>query len=233
MAALRGSWEPILASGGTVIAGLLMLLVSELTSNKILGPVAAIGIVFALLASLTLLPALMLWAGRAAFWPVRPEVRGARRSTTVGDGPPRHLAEGRPAHRAPSEGHVDRLDPAARRDGDRDDPAEGRWGAIERVRARRVAGPRRAGPAERALPGGSGTPAVVIAPEEQLDEVADVLLATEGVESVTVVSSDSPSGSLPVTEDGIQPLGPPGTPAGEPTVVDGRIQLDADPRRSE
>ena len=29
-AALRGSWEPILASGGTVIAGLLMLLASEL-----------------------------------------------------------------------------------------------------------------------------------------------------------------------------------------------------------
>ena len=47
-AALRGSWEPILASGGTVIAGLLMLLASELTSNKILGPVSAIGIVFAL-----------------------------------------------------------------------------------------------------------------------------------------------------------------------------------------
>ena len=46
-AALRGSWEPILASGGTVIAGLLMLLASELTSNKILGPVSAIGIAFA------------------------------------------------------------------------------------------------------------------------------------------------------------------------------------------
>ena len=61
-AALRGSWEPILASGGTVIAGLLMLLASELTSNKILGPVSAIGILFALATSLTLLPALMLWA---------------------------------------------------------------------------------------------------------------------------------------------------------------------------
>ena len=54
-----------------------------------------------------------------------------------------------------------------------------------------------------------------------------MLLATDGVDAVTVVSEDSPSGSLPVTEDGIQPLGPPGTPAGEPTVVDGRVQLDA------
>ena len=40
-AALRGSFEPILASGGTVIAGLLCLLLSDLNSNKALGPVAA------------------------------------------------------------------------------------------------------------------------------------------------------------------------------------------------
>ena len=77
------------------------------------------------------------------------------------------------------------------------------------------------------FPGGSGTPAVVIASEAQLQDVADVLLATDGVESVAVASEDSPSGSLPVTEDGIQPLGPPGTPAGEPTVIDGAVQIDA------
>ena len=71
--ALRGAWEPIVASGGTVIAGLMLLLLSELGSNQILGPVSAIGIVFAVLTALTLLPALMLWAGRAAFWPVRPK----------------------------------------------------------------------------------------------------------------------------------------------------------------
>jgi RND superfamily putative drug exporter len=71
-AALRGSFEPILASGLTVIAGLLCLLLSDLNSNKALGPVAAIGIAFSLLAALTLLPALMLAAGRTAFWPRRP-----------------------------------------------------------------------------------------------------------------------------------------------------------------
>ncbi len=47
--ALRGSVEPIVASGGTVIVGLLCLLLSDLNSNKALGPVAAIGIVCALL----------------------------------------------------------------------------------------------------------------------------------------------------------------------------------------
>ncbi|HYI33916.1 MAG TPA: MMPL family transporter [Glaciibacter sp.] len=70
-AALKRSWQPILASGLTVIAALLVLLASQLDSNRTLGPIASIGIVFALLASFTLLPALLLWAGRSAFWPRR------------------------------------------------------------------------------------------------------------------------------------------------------------------
>ncbi|WP_369046372.1 MMPL family transporter [Sinomonas sp. P10A9] len=57
--ALRGAFEPISASAGTVVAALLCLLLSDLNSNKALGPVAAIGIAFAYLVSLTLLPALM------------------------------------------------------------------------------------------------------------------------------------------------------------------------------
>ena len=71
--AVRGSLEPILASGGTVIAGLLCLLLSDLKSNSTLGPVAAVGIVFAMLSALTLLPSLLLILGRWAFWPRRPQ----------------------------------------------------------------------------------------------------------------------------------------------------------------
>ncbi|MDQ4489964.1 MMPL family transporter [Sinomonas sp. ASV486] len=67
--ALRGAFEPISASAGTVVAALLCLLLSDLNSNKALGPVAAIGIAFAYLVSLTLLPALMYWAGKVAYWP--------------------------------------------------------------------------------------------------------------------------------------------------------------------
>ncbi len=55
-----------------MIAGLLCLLLSDLKSNSTLGPVAAIGIVFAMLSALTLLPALLLLFGRAVFWPRRP-----------------------------------------------------------------------------------------------------------------------------------------------------------------
>ena len=59
-AAWRGTVEPILASGGTASLGLLMLLFSELNSNKSTGPVAAVGIASALVVMLTLLPALLL-----------------------------------------------------------------------------------------------------------------------------------------------------------------------------
>lgn len=57
--ALRGVVEPIVASGATTSIGLLCLLLSELNSNKSTGPVAAIGIVAAVLVMLTFLPALL------------------------------------------------------------------------------------------------------------------------------------------------------------------------------
>ncbi|GAB3549998.1 MMPL family transporter [Arthrobacter tumbae] len=71
--AYRASVEPIIASGATVILALLCLLFSDLNSNRSLGPIAAIGIVFSLLAALTLLPAFLLLFGRSAFWPLRPK----------------------------------------------------------------------------------------------------------------------------------------------------------------
>ncbi|WP_285761421.1 MMPL family transporter [Nocardiopsis ansamitocini] len=74
--ALRGTVEPILASGGTVILGVLCLLASDLASNRSLGPVAALGIGAALISALTFLPAVLLLLGRAAFWPSRPKFEG-------------------------------------------------------------------------------------------------------------------------------------------------------------
>jgi RND superfamily putative drug exporter len=71
--AWRGAFEPIIASGGTVIAGLLCLLLSDLASNRALGPIASIGIAFAVLSALTFLPALLAIFGRAAFWPFIPK----------------------------------------------------------------------------------------------------------------------------------------------------------------
>ena len=70
--ALRGSAAAITASGATVILGLLCLLLSDLNSNKSLGPVGAIGIACSVLAMLVFLPALLMVAGRYWFWPFVP-----------------------------------------------------------------------------------------------------------------------------------------------------------------
>ncbi|MEI7778918.1 MAG: MMPL family transporter [Actinomycetes bacterium] len=70
--ALRGAGEAIIASAGTVVLGLLCLLFSELNNNKSLGPVAAVGIVCALLVMLTFLPAVLVLFGRRLFWPFVP-----------------------------------------------------------------------------------------------------------------------------------------------------------------
>lgn len=70
--ALRGVVEPIIASGSTVIAGLMVLLLSDLSSNRGLGPVGSIGIASSMLAALTLLPALLIVFGRWIFWPKIP-----------------------------------------------------------------------------------------------------------------------------------------------------------------
>lgn len=70
---LRGVIEPILASAATVAVGLLCLTFSELNSNKSTGPVAAIGVACAMIAVLTLLPALLVLFGRKLFWPFIPK----------------------------------------------------------------------------------------------------------------------------------------------------------------
>lgn len=260
-AALKGSWEPIAASAGTVIVALLILLASELNSNKILGPVAAIGIVFALLAALTLLPALLLWAGRVAFWPrriPRPDDSGADSEEVAprGVASPADDADLAPAAQVVHGRHATVVDERAT--GER-----GLWGAIGRLVARRprvvwivstlilavmalglvrleadgvpssefILGESQARDGQELVsehfPGGSGTPAVIIGPEDELQAMADVALGTDGVASVAVISDESPAGSAPVTEDGIQAFGPPGTPAPAPTVVDGNVLLQA------
>nr|WP_240945603.1 efflux RND transporter permease subunit [Rhodococcus sp. HNM0569] len=80
--AWRGVLEPISASAGTVILGVLCLLLSDLNSNRGLGPVAALGIAASYVASLTFLPAALVLIGRAAFWPKRPTVVTAPEDAT-------------------------------------------------------------------------------------------------------------------------------------------------------
>jgi putative drug exporter of the RND superfamily len=81
--ALRRAGPAIVASAATVIAGMLCLLVAQSADISGLGPVAAIGIALGLLAMITLLPALLVIAGRWIFWPVRPRY-GSDEPTTHG-----------------------------------------------------------------------------------------------------------------------------------------------------
>ncbi len=70
--ALRRAGPAIIASGLTVVAGMLCLLAAESNDISGLGPVAAIGIGVGLIAMITLLPAVLVVVGRWIFWPVRP-----------------------------------------------------------------------------------------------------------------------------------------------------------------
>lgn len=222
--ALRASIEPIAASAGTVIAGLLTLLLSDLTSNSSLGPVAAIGIAAAFVAALTLLPALLLVGGhrfaRLIFWPRVP------RPTAGAD--------------------ADVMDTLAEVEA-----RNGVWGRVSRLIGRRprlvwvttalvlvaatafVPQLRADGTSETDIfltevesvagqdvvaehfSAGQVQPVTVFAPEADLDAVLEAVLATEGVDSAApVVEASGPPGAPP-------------SPDAAPRVVDGIVQIQA------
>lgn len=72
--AMRRAGPAVLASGSTVIAAMLVLLLADAGSTNGLGPVSAIGVASVLLAGLTLLPAVLTIVGRRGFWPRRKAV---------------------------------------------------------------------------------------------------------------------------------------------------------------
>jgi RND superfamily putative drug exporter len=214
--AWRGSVGAIIASGGTVIAGLLCLLLSDLASNKALGPVASLGIVFAVLVALTFLPAMLLLSGRVAFWP--------RRLDRV----PRQTDESTKGTWARIAGVIHTR-------------ARLMWIAVGVLLAlgcvglvglkasgvpasEFVMGESQARDGQNVLaahfPGGSGQPVLVIVPEAKLADAATVALDNTGVSSASVVSDDSPSGSIPVPIPAEGPFA-----QARPTVVDGEVML--------
>ncbi|MEU0203039.1 MULTISPECIES: MMPL family transporter [unclassified Streptomyces] len=72
--ALHRAGPAVLASGATVVLSMLVLLAAEMNSTSGLGPVAAIGVAVALLAMMSLFPALLVIFGRWIFWPVVPHL---------------------------------------------------------------------------------------------------------------------------------------------------------------
>src|SRR4051812_3859418 len=74
--ALRAAGPAIVASGGTVVLALLVLMLAEVNSTAGLGPVGAMGILVAMVFMLTMLPAALAVFGRRAFWPFVPDGPG-------------------------------------------------------------------------------------------------------------------------------------------------------------
>ncbi len=221
-AALRGSLEPILASGGTVIVGVLCLLLSDLNSNKALGPVAAIGIAFSLLAALSLLPALLLAFRRAAFWPLRPAYGSAHPVLTGPEARGVWARVGRlVAKRSRVVWIVCTVGLIAMGTGLVGLKADGV------PQSDLVIGASQARDGQDALadhfPGGSGSPAQVIGSERDLDALVDAVTAVDGVDGVVAAAKDAPSGTVPVTSA----TSSAGGVAAEPTVSRGDVLLEA------
>jgi RND superfamily putative drug exporter len=70
--AVHRAGPALVASSATVAVSMLILLVAEMNSTKGMGPVLAIGVIIALAAMLTLMPALLVIFGRWVFWPSKP-----------------------------------------------------------------------------------------------------------------------------------------------------------------
>jgi RND superfamily putative drug exporter len=196
-ATLRGTYEAILASGGTVVLGVMALLASELTSVQGLGPVAAVGIVFAMLSALTFLPAALVVLGRAAFWPFRPgygsaptEARGVwgrvarfvgRRSRPVWIGVTLvlvALAAFLPQFKADGVAQSDFF-----------------LTSVESTEGQDALA--------RHFPAGTGSPATVIGPAERADAMLATITAQEGVAAASPVV-DPASGQVVVVDDLVQ-----------------------------
>lgn len=74
--AMRVTWPPVIRtislSAGTVVVGVLCLLLSATPSTRSLGIAAATGILVALVFAALCLPGVLLFFGRWVFWPKRP-----------------------------------------------------------------------------------------------------------------------------------------------------------------
>ena len=207
--AWRGAVEPIVASAATVILSLLCLLLAELRSTSGLGPVGALGIAGALLASLTFLPAVLVLVGRQVFWPFAPKLDHVHAEDVVGTkglwGRVAGLV-GRHPRRTWAVTLVLLVAAAAfaptfKASGSTIDEAF--LEDTDSIIAQRVIGEH--------FPAGSATPILVVVPEADADAALEVVTNDPGVASAYV-------GLVPPQ---------PGLPAVPPKVVDGEVLIQA------
>lgn len=200
-AALRRSWGAVVASAATVALGLLALLLSDLTNNRALGPVGAIGIVCAVVSALTFLPAVLVLLGRAAYWPAAPRPADGpsgghgvwRRVAALVDRSPRKVWAVSLAGLLLSAAFAPTL--------------VSRGVALDETFVDDTPSVVAQQTLTRHFPGGSGNPAVVIARADRLDRVLATARATDGVASAAAVAAS-------------------GRPGDDPQIAGGRVRVD-------
>ena len=207
--AWRGSVEPIAASAATVILGLLCLLLAQLGSTSGLGPVGALGIAGAALAALTFLPAVLLIFGRWVFWPFVPRVDHVHSEDKVGTRTIWGRVSGLVGNH-PRRTWVLTLAvllaaaafaPSFKAQGVT--IADTFLTKVDSVEAQKAI--------ERHFPAGSGSPVQIVLPEGESAAALELVTKTEGIDAAYL---------------GLTPPVP-GAPATPPTVIDGRVLLQA------
>ena len=209
--AVKGSFGAITASASTVAVALLCLLFSDLNSNASLGPIAATGIVFAWLSALTFLPAALTLLGRAAFWPARPTYRGSRVEEDADHGIWQRIADF--VARQPRKVWIVTLIlllagavfvPTLKAEGVA--TTDLILGDTDAKQGQRLL--------EEHFDAGSGSPAQIVVPEADAEQVLSVLEGHDGVASATLTAADgSPAGIPPANA--------------EPKVLDGKVYIQA------
>jgi RND superfamily putative drug exporter len=201
-AALHRSAGAIAASGATVALGLLALLLSDLTNNRALGPVGALGIGCAVLSTFTFLPAVLVLLGRAAYWPRQPASDAGtdgkkgvwQRVACWVDRFPRRLWVAMTVVLL----GLAVFAPTLRSSGvPLDETFVGDASSVSAQRA-----------LDRHFPGGSGQPVVILTGASRADAVVRAARGVSGVASVV-------------------PVGAEGRPGGKPQVAHGRVEIDA------
>ncbi|WP_328496448.1 MMPL family transporter [Streptomyces sp. NBC_00414] len=196
-AALRGCGPAVIASSGTVAVGLLCLLAADLNSSRGMGPLGTVGVLCALIAMLTLLPAILVLLGRRVFWPLvpafgsEPEQRRslfAAMGSSAGRRPLTVLATGAVLLGALALGTLNLPGPVKQEDSFVDKP--------EAVSAMETLA--------RAYPKRGTQPIDVIAPQDRADRALAAIRDARGVESaekgrsgdgwteITVIAKDPP-----------------------------------------
>jgi RND superfamily putative drug exporter len=229
-AAMAVAWkavvEPVAASAATVILGLLCLLLSQLGSTRGLGPIGALGIAGALVASLTFLPAVLLLFGRRIFWPIIPRVDHVHAEDSLG----RRGIWGRVATlvgRHPRRTWVLTLAallacaafvPTLKADGI--PQSEIFLNKVDSVSGQEILA--------RHFPAGSGSPVQIITPQAEAEQVLAVVKSVDGVASAFVGQTPGAAPKVVAGKVIVQATMTPAadSPAAEAVVEKMRIALD-------